>query len=145
MAASDQLAKLSARAKEAETRVAAAEDKAKADLEKDISYSRAAGQQQAQALREMAEDSERKISNWWNDVQEAWDKHVAAFRESIDERKAERDLSTAETRADYAEDDALFAIDFAYSAIQEAEYAALDASLARMEADELKTSSGATA
>ena len=40
MAASDQLAKLSARTKEAETRVAAAQDKAKSDLEQDVSAAR---------------------------------------------------------------------------------------------------------
>ena len=46
MAASDQLAKLSARAKQAEDRVAAAREKAAADLEREVADARASSQAQ---------------------------------------------------------------------------------------------------
>ena len=86
-----------------------------------------------------------RISGWWSDVQNAWHDNVAGARETIGERRAERDVAKAQRRAEDAEGDALFAIDFAYSAIQEAEYATLDAQLARMEADELAVDSAPTA
>jgi hypothetical protein len=145
MAASDQLAKLSVRAKEAETRTAAARDKAKADLEQDVSAARELAQADAKQLRATADASKGKISDWWTDVQGEWNEHVAAIRENIDSRKAEHGVDMAERRADNAEDDASFAVDFAYSAIEEAEYAVLDAALARVEADELSANSTATA
>jgi hypothetical protein len=134
MNTSDQLARLSARAREAEDRAAAAGGKAKADLEDDVASARASAQQHADQLHATAVESKGKISDWWTDVQDTWHAHVA-----------ERDAAEAERRAENAESDALFAIDFAYSAIQEAEYAVLDAHLARMESDELATSSEATA
>ena len=145
MNASDQLARLSARAKEAEDRAAAARDKAHADLEEDVASARASAQQHAEQLHATALESRGKISDWWADVQDSWHGHVAGMRETIEARRAEHDAASGERRAENAESDALFAIDFAYSAIQEAEYAVLDAHLARMEADELQASSGASA
>jgi hypothetical protein len=138
MAVSDDLSKLTARAKEAEDHAADRREKAKADLEADLNNARAVGEQQAEDLRELAEENKGRISDRWADVQEAWNQAIAKVREDVEGRKAEHDLHTAQRRAERAEDDARFAIDFAYSAVVEAEYAVLDADLARMEADELE-------
>jgi hypothetical protein len=143
MPLSDQLTKLAARAKEAEDRAAAAQDKAKADLEADVEVARGSAEAQHLALRESAAESKGKISEWWNDLEERWNKVVADIREKIDSRKGEIDLDKAEKNAENAEDDASFAIDYAYAAIEEAEYEVLDAALARKEADELAGSSSA--
>ena len=137
MAVSDQLSRLSARAKEAEEHAAAARDKAKADLELDVENARSVGQAEAQRLGESAEASKGKISDWWNDVQRTWKEHVAAARKNIDSKKEEIDLDRAQAKAEHAEEDALFAIDYASAVIDETEYAVLDATLARKEADEL--------
>jgi hypothetical protein len=145
MALSDQLARLADRAKQAETRAAAAQRKAKADLEGDVSAARASAQAQAQKLRETAEASEGKISDRWSTVQKTWNDHVAAVREDIDEKKAAHDLAQAQRAANSAEDDAAYAIDYAYAAVEEAEYAVLEAELARMDADELETAAARTA
>lgn len=141
MAASDELTKLAARAKEAEERAAAARGKARADLERDVETARTSAQEQAERLRKSADARKDKISVWWHDLQRSWNEHLATIRDDIDERRSERDADKAETRAERAEDDALFAIDYAYAAIEEAEYAVLDADLARMEADQLTTES----
>ena len=143
-AVSDDLSKLSVRAKEAEDRVTAAREKAKADLEEDLEFTRTAVEKQNAVLRELASESKGRMSDRWHDLQAAWNEAISPMREEIESRKAEHDLHKAEGRADRAEEDAGFAIDFAYSAIVEAEYAALDAALARMEADEL-SNRGATA
>jgi vacuolar-type H+-ATPase subunit I/STV1 len=145
MALSDQLAKLAARAKEAEDHAAAAQVKARSDLEQDVASARATGQAEAERLRETADAGKGKISDWWTDVQKTWNESLAQVREDIGSRKAELDRDKAEMKAENAEEDAVFAIDFAYTAIGEAEYAVLDATLARMEADELSGGSGATA
>lgn len=144
MTMSDELGKLSARAKQAQTRAEAAQKKARTDLERDVAAARASAQAQGQKLRETAEAGEGKISDRWDDVQKTWNEHVAAVRQSVDDRKARHDLAEAERAADSAEDDALYAIDYAYAALEEAEYAVLDAELARMEADELKAGAPAT-
>jgi hypothetical protein len=142
MAASDQLSKLAARAKEAEDRIAAAQGKAKADLEQDVENARATAQNQADDLRESAEAGKGRISAWWHDVQRSWNDHLAAMREDMENRRAERDTDRAQENADRAEADASFAIDYASAAIDEAEYAVLDATLARKKADEMSAAPG---
>ena len=137
MALSDQLAKLSQRAKEAEEHAAAAREKTKADVENDREMARATAQAQADRLHESADANRARISAWWHDVQRSWSQHVAAVKEDLTDRRAEHDLDRANKRAENAEGDAAFAIDYAVAAIDEAEYAVLDASLARMEANEL--------
>jgi hypothetical protein len=136
MALSDDVSKLASRAKEAEDRVAAAREKARADLEADVADARAVGEQQAKELRETAEQTDADISAWWKDVQRAWNEAITGVRSDIESKRAKSDVRHAEHRAERAEEDARFAIDFAYSAIVEAEYAVLDAALARAEADE---------
>ena len=142
MAVSDELSKLTARAKEAEDHATAAREKTRADLEADRDNARAVGEQQAEDLHEMAEEGKGRISDRWQDVQSSWNQAIAAARNDIEGKKAEHDLHMAQRRADSAEDDARFAIDFAYSAIVEAEYAVLDANLARMESAELSANAG---
>jgi hypothetical protein len=136
MALSDDLSKLAVRAKEAEEHVAAAREKALAELEADRDAARAVSEQEAEALREMAEEAKGQVSDWWKGVQKGWNERIAKVRENIESKKTALDLHDAQLRADWAEQDARFAIDFAYSAIVEAEYAVLDAGLARMEIDE---------
>jgi vacuolar-type H+-ATPase subunit I/STV1 len=145
MALSDQLTRLANRAKEAEDRAAAAQHKAKGDLQQDVDDARAVAETQAQGLSDAADASKANVSDWWQDVQRTWNEHIAAVRANIDDKKAEHDVDKAESRADDAEADALFAIDYAYAAIDEAEYAVLDATLARMEADDLETAEPANA
>ena len=64
MALSDQLAKLAARAKQAEERAAAAQEKARTDLESDVSAARASAEAQGEKLRDTAaavEDAEYAV------------------------------------------------------------------------------------
>jgi predicted RNase H-like nuclease (RuvC/YqgF family) len=145
MALSDELTKLAVRAKEAETRTAAARDEAGADLEKEVESARAAAQGQAEKLRQGAEGGKAEVSGWWTDVQKSWNAQVSRVREDVESKKEKQDVHMAEARADDAEGYAFFAIDLAYSAVVEAEYASLDALLARKEADQRAAEAGATA
>jgi hypothetical protein len=145
MALSDELTKLAARAKEAETRTAAARDEARADLEREVESARAGAQAQAEKLRQGAEEGKAEVSGWWTDVQKSWNAQVARIRADVDSKKGKHDVHMAQVRADDAEGYASFAIDLAYSAVVEAEYASLDAVLARREADQMAAEAGATA
>ena len=88
MALSDQLTKLSARAKELEDRAAAAKSKGKADLEQDVKEARESAQGQADELRKSAEAGKGKISVWWDDVQRSWNENIAKIRKNVDDRRA---------------------------------------------------------
>ena len=134
MALSDNLTKLAARAKEAETRTAAARDEAGADLQREVESARAGAQAQAEKLRQGAEEGKAEVSGWWTDVQKSWNAQAARVRADVESKKEKHDVRMAEVRADDAEGYASFAIDLAYSAVVDAEYASLDAVLARKEA-----------
>ena len=86
MALSDQLSKLAAKAKEAEDRAAAAQGKAKADLEKDVKTARDSAQARADQLRKNAETDKGTVSDWWTDVQRSWSEHVETVRQHVDEK-----------------------------------------------------------
>ena len=154
MAQSDDLTKLATRAQEAQTRVAKVREEARADLEQDradleqdVASARKSAQEQADKLRDSAEQSKAGISGRLSDVQRSWDEHISRVREDLDDKRAKHDVHVAQRRADDAEAYASFATDHAYSAIVEAEYAALDAVLARMDADQMSeeaTPTGAT-
>ena len=137
MTLSEQLSDLAARAKQVEDRAAAAQTKAKADLEAEVKDARDSARAQADRLRNRAREGKGKISAWWDSVQRSWHDHLAAVRKGADDRKAAHDLKTRQRAAERADQDAAFAIDYAHAAIEEAQYAVLDADLAHREADEL--------
>jgi hypothetical protein len=136
MAVSDNLAKLSARAKKAQDDAAAAKTQAKADVERTMDSVRASAETEATKLKASVANASADASASWNDVQTSWNAHIAKVRSDVDRRKAQFNAADAADRADWAESDAMLAIDYAYSAIEEAEYAVLDAILARRQADE---------
>jgi hypothetical protein len=105
MALSDQLAKLAARAKQAEDRAAAAQQKARTDLESDVSAARASADAQGEKLRETAESGKEKVSGRWNELQQSWNAHIAGIRADIDARQERHDRAQAERDAEFAEDD----------------------------------------
>ena len=142
MAASDELARLTARAKEAEDHAAAAKAEAKSQLEQALNTSRENAETQADKLRTDAEARAGEASDRWKEIQLSWNEHLQKMRQDMDQRKATLDSAVAQDKADQAEFDAVNAIDFAYAAIAGAEYAVLDATLAREEADELAAKAG---
>ena len=117
MALSDQLTRLAARAKEAEDHAAAAQSKAKADLETDVKTARESAQAQAEQLRTKVDAQKGQVSDGWSKVQRTWNDHLVEMRQDIHDRKAEHDLKKAQRSADSTEEDAAFAINFAYAAM----------------------------
>jgi hypothetical protein len=107
MDASERLARLSGRAKQAEDQVAAAGNQARGDVEESARKARASSQAHSEELREAADVAGARVSASWNDTQRSWLHHVATMRQNISAKKAELDANRAEGRAEDAEADAL--------------------------------------
>jgi hypothetical protein len=136
MAVSDDLARLSVRAKQAEDRAAAAKAQAHDQLQQAVQEARDSTQQTADKLRAGSAAAADRTDAWADNIQRSWDDHMARARERSDARKARHAADRAESDAEDAESYAAYSIDLAYSAIEEAEYAVLDAVLTRHDADE---------
>jgi hypothetical protein len=135
MALSDDLARLSVRAKEAEDRAAKAQKQARDQLAQNVEQARQSTQTTVDKLQSQSAAAADQAKSWGEDTQRSWDDHVAQVRQRIDARKARHQAKVAERDAVDAANYAEFTIDVAYSAIEEAEYAVLDAALYRLEAD----------
>src|SRR3954449_9991254 len=86
MAVSDDLSRLSVRAKQAEDRAAAAKAQARDQLQQALQEARDSTQQTADKLRA---DS-AAVADRADNIQRSWDEHLAKARERMDARK-ERD------------------------------------------------------
>jgi hypothetical protein len=139
---SDKLMALAAKSKEALDQAFAAQQKAKADLERDVTAAHEAAQAQGVALQKKAEETKDKASSGWDNLQRSWNEHNAEIRKKVEDRKETHDLAKAQQSAVGAEEDAEWALDYAYAAVVEAESAVLDAILAQKQADELAQKSG---
>ena len=82
MALSNDLSKLAARSKDAETHTAEAADKARTHLEHEVSAARASAEAQAESLRGTAAAHDADVANWWIAVRQSWNEHVAKAHEA---------------------------------------------------------------
>jgi hypothetical protein len=137
--ASDKFAELSERAREAGKRVAAAQDEARAEVERHATEARAASKAHADKVRESAGTGQAHVSKSWKDVQTSWSQHIDKVNENLAASKRGFDITLAVNDAEDAEGDAMTAIDFASGAIEEAEASVLHAISAWKKADELGT------
>jgi hypothetical protein len=137
MALSDELARMSAQAKQVEDRYHAAQSEQRAKLEEEITNARATAERRNDDLRKHAEEAKAEVSSGWRHIQQQWDGQMREIRTHLDTKRDELDAKRAATHADNAEADAEFAISMAQAAIDEAEYACLQAVLARDKANEL--------
>jgi hypothetical protein len=135
MALSDDLARLSVRAKQAEERAAAAKAKARDQLEHMVEEARDSTQETADKLRRESSAAAGRADAWADNMQRSWNEHLSEMRDRHEARKARHAADRAEADAEDAENYATYSINFAYSAIDEAEFAVLDAILAREDAE----------
>ena len=83
MAVSDDLARLSVRAKQAEDRAAAAKAQARDQLQKAVQEARDSTQQTADKLRAASAAAADRADARADDIQSSWDKHLAKARERM--------------------------------------------------------------
>lgn len=84
MAVSDDLMRLSQRAKQAEDRVAAAKTQAHDRLEKNVEQARQDTQTMAEKLRSDTASATDRARSWGDDIQQSWNQHLASVREKVD-------------------------------------------------------------
>jgi hypothetical protein len=140
VALSDALEQLAEQARAIEQNVREAEADQRAQLEAKAAEARKTADEHAEQVRSKEKGAAEGAARSWARLQHQWDEHVARLRRSLDEAKANLDVTIAAKRAESAELDAMDAIDFATSALDEAQYAVLNAEILRMEADQLAAS-----
>lgn len=136
MKASEEFAKLSDRARQAESKVLGASSKTREELSHQVEDARKAADDLAEQVRKGTSEAVEKASEIWSEARANWSGTVERLRSELSDRVDEADADRLRRRADRAERDAEAAVVIAAAALQEAEYAVLDAALAKAEAED---------
>src|SRR3954454_1141971 len=113
MAVSDDLSRLSVRAKQAEARAAAAKAQAREQLERMVREAGESTRQTAENLRTASSAAKDRADAGADKVRSSWSEHMAEARARQDARKTRHAADRAEFDAEDAEDYAAFSIDLA--------------------------------
>jgi hypothetical protein len=135
---SEQLQDLSERAKRIEDSAAATRQKNQAELQRRHDQLKSDIESTGRKLETSAAEAKEDARSGWADIKLRIDERVAIANAKIQERKAERDVNRAESRAQAAENDAADAIALAVYVLDQAEYAVINAALDRAVADSLR-------
>jgi hypothetical protein len=135
---SEQLQDLSQRAKKIEDSAAAARQKNQAELQRRHDQLKSDIESTGKKLETSAAEAKENVRSGWADIKLRIDERLAIAHAKSQERKTERDLNRAESRAKAAEDDAADAIALAVYVLDQAEFAVVNAALDRAVADSLR-------
>ncbi|CAN5243382.1 hypothetical protein BH09ACT8_BH09ACT8_22960 [soil metagenome] len=137
MALSDQLSKLSVRAKSLEDSAVALQDKNKAWVERREAELRASLDNTRSDVAAAASAESDDVHSGWAKLQQSVSEGFTSMKKSSDINRAEFRAKRADREADDAELDAEDAIEFAVYALQEAEYYVVAAADARLKSDDV--------
>ena len=135
---SEQLADLSARAKNAEDALDAAEKEAHDKVAARKAQARAAATAAVEKVNQEVKSAGDSAARDWSAVKAKIAADRNTLKADVAEAKHERDVKRAENRADQLEWEAGFAIDYAIASVEQAKLAVLDAVDGRLAADEAK-------
>lgn len=135
---SEQLQDLSQRAKKIENSASALRDKNQAELERRRDQLQSDIESTGKKIDASAAEAKDNVRSGLADIKRRIEERLAAARTKLQERKFERDVNKAESRAQAAEEDAADAIMLAVYVLDQAEYAVVDAALARAAANDLR-------
>ncbi len=135
---SEQLQDLSQRAKKIEDSAAATRQKNQAELQRRHDQLKSDIESTGKKLETSAAEAKADVRSGWADIKLRIDERLAIANAKIQERKAERDVNRAESRAEAAEADAADAVALAVYVLDQAEYAVINAALDRAVADSLR-------
>ena len=137
---SEQLADLSARAKNAEDAVAATEKETHDKVEARKQQARAAAATATEKVnQEIKAVGDSAVRNW-SAVRAKIAADMNVLKADVAHVKHDRDVKRAENNADRLEWEAGFAIDYAIASVEQAKLAVLDAISGRIEAEQAKRS-----
>ena len=132
---SDQLSYLSARAKNLETAVTAAQKEGHDKLVSRTAEARASATASVDKVKQSVKAARDAGSPKWGAMEAKLGADMDALKTRVSEKKRALDARIAERDAEDAENDAGFAIDYAIAAIEQAKLAAFDAISARLDAE----------
>ncbi len=134
---SEQLADLSVRVGDIETRVAAFKHEQKEMRDQKVDALKSEVKAAHERLTSSIQTKGDEISSAWADFNQSMQAKAAAVRSTIEAKKDANDAERAQDRADRLEFNAAHSISFALLAIEDAELAVAEAIDARIHADSL--------
>ena len=135
-----QLADLSARAKNAEDAVVAAEKEAHGKIETRKEQARAAAAKATEKVDQEIKSAGDKAIRNWTAVRAKVAADIDHLKAGVARAKHELDAKQAEHHAERLEWEAGVAIDYAIASVEQAKFAVLDAVSSRVEAEQAKAS-----
>jgi hypothetical protein len=135
---SEQLADLSARAKNAEDALDAAEKEAHDKVAARKQQAHAAATKAVEKINQDVKSANEKATRNWSAVKAKIADDMNHLKANVAHAKHEHDVKRADNRADRLEWEAGFAIDYAIASVEQAKLAVLDAIDGRLAAEEAK-------
>jgi len=142
---SDQLADLSAHAKNVESAVTAAQKEGHDKLVSRTAEARASATAAVDKVKQSIKAASDAGSTKWGAMEAKLGADRDALKMRVAEKKRAIDASIAEREAVDAGDDASFAIEYAIASVEQAKLAAIDAIAARLDAEAAKAARKTTA
>jgi hypothetical protein len=142
---SDQLSDLSARAKNVENAVTAAQKEGHEKVVARTAEARASATAAVDKMKQSIKAARDAGSTKWGAMEAKLGADMEALKTRVSEKKRAIDTKIAERDAENAADDASFAIDYAIASIEQAKLAVFDAISARQDAEAMKAPPKTTA
>jgi hypothetical protein len=124
---SEQLANLSARAKNIEDVVAAAQKEAHEKVVARIAQAQAAAEETIQTVNKNVKSASDTTSAKWNGLKAKIAADIDNLKSNVAQKKRDLDVKLAAKHAELLDEDASLAIDYAIASIEQARLAVLDA------------------
>ena len=135
---SEQLANLSARAKNIEAAAAAAQKEAHDKVVARVAQAQAAAEETIQKVNQNIKSASDTTSAKWNGLKAKIAADIDNLKSKVAQKKHDLDVKRAANYAELLDEDASFAIDYAIASIEQAKVAVLDAIAGRIEVEKAK-------
>ena len=135
---SEQLANLSARAKNIEDAATAAQKEAHDKVVARVAQAQAAAEETIQKVNQNVKSASDTASTKWNGLKAKIAADMDNLKSKVAQKKHDLDVKQAANYAELLHEDASFAIDYAIASIEQAKLAVLDAIAGRIEVEKAK-------
>jgi hypothetical protein len=135
---SEQLANLSARAKNIEDAAAAAQKEAHDKVVARVAQAQAAAEETIQKVNQNIKSASDTTSAKWNGLKAKIAADIDDLKSKVAQKKHDLDVKRSANYAELLDEDASFAIDYAGASIEQAKVAVLDAIAGHLEVEKAK-------
>ena len=135
---SEQLANLSARAKNFEDAAAAAQKEAHDKVVARLAQAQAAAEETIQKVNQNIKSASDTTSAKWNGLKAKIAADIDNLKSKVAQKKHDLDVKRAANYAELLDEDASFAVDYAIASVEQAKVAVLDAIAGHLEVEKAK-------